>query len=65
MIHFSPIIDPPQKFPVASFSEIRAIQGNSFGRAVTPLNTLKFSLNRMPTVLGLRVGNPKISKPQN
>ena len=42
MIHFSPITDPPQKFPVASFSEIRAIHGNSFGRAVVPANTLKF-----------------------
>ena len=45
MIHFSPITDPPQKFPVASFSEIRAIHGNSFGRAVAPLYTLKFSFN--------------------
>ena len=45
MIHFFPIIDPPQKFPVAWFSEIRAIHGNSFGRAVAPLYTLKFSFN--------------------
>ena len=39
-INFSPIIDPPQKFPEPSFNSILTIHGNPWGLAFEPMNIL-------------------------